>query len=84
MLPTSPSAYPSIINVINTMLNQLCVHTPVFFSFFSLIGYYKVFPVLYRRSLLVIYFIYVNGSEFMLTLNNLSFLPPRLFLMRIK
>ena len=49
----------------------MCTHTHIyyFFRFFSLIVYYKVFPVLYRRSLLVIYFIYVNGSEFMLILN---------------
>ena len=45
-------------------------HTYMIISdFFSLRGNYKVFPVLYRRSLLVIYFIYVNGSVFMLTLN---------------
>ena len=65
-------AFPSL-QVDSLQLNQLCTHThtrtPDFFRFFSLIGCYKVFPVLYRRSLLVIYFIYINGRVFMLTLS---------------
>ena len=65
-------AFPSL-QADSLQLNQLCTHTHThthdFFRFFSLIGYYKVFPVLYRRSLLVIYFIYITGSVFMLTLS---------------
>ena len=48
-----------------------------FFRFFSLIGYYKIlrsFPVLYDRSLLVIYFIY--SSVYMLIPNSLFILHP--------
>ena len=68
-----PALLMSSVRAESIMCTRTHTHTHThiydYFRFFSFIGNYKVFPVLYRRSLLVIYFMYVNGSVFMLTLN---------------